>query len=425
MISPGRHRPLAQDAWNESTARVAIEEIAADAIANFHPDTFWPAHPGDDGVGDGDPSFYMGAAGVIWALDYLHRIGAARVAEDFRPVLPKLIEQTIIDFKASSPTDYEKHGSLLRGDMGAALLAMRLAPTSSVADLVYRRAEANNGLPIRELMWGMPGSMVAAVHMAEMTQEARWRGLFEVQAARLLAELEDTPQGPLWTQNLYGAKDRFLGPVHGFAGNVIPLLLGWDWLTAAQQAHVAEFVPKSLEANAWRYEVGTTWGPRSKREKRLFICQHCHGAPGMVTTFADAPFATPEFDALLLDGGRFAWAAGPLTKGSNLCHGTGGNGYAFLKLYRRTNDLLIRCPTERLPSGLYTSPVGHRPRLDLTFGRGGGNLARPRAIEVRHDLAINSKYRGAQADTNRLYHSHIFCRPFNPRTSAFTRYRIA
>jgi hypothetical protein len=73
-------------------------------------------------------------------------------------------------------------------------------------------------------------------------------------------------------------------------------------------------------------------------EKRLFICQHCYGAPGMVTTFADAPFARPEFDALLLDGGRFAWAAGPLTKGSNLCHGTGGNGYAFLKLYRRTND---------------------------------------------------------------------------------------
>jgi hypothetical protein len=58
----------------------------------------------------------------------------------------------------------------------------------------------------------------------------------------------------------------------------------------------------------------------------------------MVTTFADAPFATPEFDALLLDAGRFSWAAGPLTKGSNLCHGTGGNGYAFLKLYRRTND---------------------------------------------------------------------------------------
>jgi hypothetical protein len=56
------------------------------------------------------------------------------------------------------------------------------------------------------------------------------------------------------------------------------------------------------------------WGARSKREKPPTLCQHCHGAPGMVTTFADAPFATPEFDALLLEAGRFSWTAGPLTK---------------------------------------------------------------------------------------------------------------
>ena len=109
-------------------------------------------------------------------------------------------------------------------------------------------------------------------------------------------------------------------------------------MTATQQAHVTEFVPKALAANAWRSEVGTTWGARSKREKQPTLCQHCHGAPGMVTTFAGAPFGTPEFDALLFDAGRFTWTAGPLTKGSNLCHGTGGNGYAFLRLYSRTND---------------------------------------------------------------------------------------
>jgi hypothetical protein len=338
MIVLGRHRPLTQDAWNELAVRAAIEEIAADAIAHFDPDEFWPGHPSDDGVGDGSPNLYFGAAGVIWALAYLHRIGATRVAEDFRPVLPKLLERTISKFETSSPTDHEKHGSLLFGDMGTALLAMRLAPTSSLADLVHRRAEANIALPIRELMWGMPGSMVAAIHMAEMTQEPRWRSLFEMQAARLLAELEDTPQGPLWTQDLYGRRDCWLGPVHGFAGNVIPLLGGWNWLTPTQQAQVAEFVPKTLAENAWRSEVGTNWGVRSKRETAPTLCQHCHGAPGMVTTFADAPFVTPEFDALLLDAGCFAWAAGPLTKGSNLCHGTGGNGYAFLKLYRRTND---------------------------------------------------------------------------------------
>ena len=171
MIVLGRHRPLAHDAWNELAVRAVIDEIAADAIDHFDPDTFWLGHPSDDGVGDGNPSFYMGAAGVIWALDYLHRIGATRVAEDFRPVLPKLLERTITAFESNSPTDYAKHGSLLFGDMGAALVAMRLAPTPILADLVHRRAEANIGLPIRELMWGMPGSMLAAIHMAEMTQE--------------------------------------------------------------------------------------------------------------------------------------------------------------------------------------------------------------------------------------------------------------
>ena len=82
MIVLGRHRALTHDAWSELAVRAAIEEIAADAIAHFHPDTFWPAHPSDDGVGDGNTSFYVGAAGVIWALDYLHRIGATRAAKD-------------------------------------------------------------------------------------------------------------------------------------------------------------------------------------------------------------------------------------------------------------------------------------------------------------------------------------------------------
>ena len=57
--------------------------------------------------------------------------------------------------------DYAKHGSLLFGDLGTALLVMRLDPTPAIADLIYGRADANTILPVRELMWGMPGSMIA------------------------------------------------------------------------------------------------------------------------------------------------------------------------------------------------------------------------------------------------------------------------
>ena len=66
------------------------------------------------------------------------------------------------------------------------------------------------------------------------------------------------------------------------------------------------------------------------------LMQYCHGAPGFVICLADLPGTT--LDRLLLAAGESTWEAGPLIKGSNLCHGTGGNGYAFLKLYQRTGD---------------------------------------------------------------------------------------
>ena len=41
---------------------------------------------------------------------------------------------------------------------------------------------------------------------------------------------------------------------------------------------------------------------------------------------------------MLQAGGEAVWRAGPLAKGPGLCHGTAGNGYAFLALHRRTGD---------------------------------------------------------------------------------------
>jgi hypothetical protein len=339
MIEHARHLLLRAIPWTESEAAAAIEEIVADGLEHFDPDRFWPAHPLEDGSRDGHTSFYFGATGMIWGIDYLGRVGATRTRIDFRPVLPRLLEAN----RAELPNyqDYAAHGSLLFGDLGAALMVMRLDPSAVIADLVYTRAKANTALPLRELMWGTPGSMIACLHMAAMTAEPRWRALFEIQAARLLDDLEDTGAGPLWTQDLYGRRLRFLGPVHGYAGNMVALMRGWEWLTDGQRARVAEAVPRTLMLNARRSELGATWhSVADDRDRPPSLCQHCHGAPGMVTVFADSPFTSPELEDLLREAGKFNWAAGPLAKGSNLCHGTGGNGYAFLKLYRRTEDLI-------------------------------------------------------------------------------------
>jgi hypothetical protein len=338
MLENPRHVPLRPIPWNAIAVSAAIEEIIVDALANFNGERFWPAHPLEDGMQDGDTSFYVGATGVIWALEYLRRVGATKSSQDFQPILPRLIAANKAEFARKK---YSAHGSLLFGDLGTALLAMHLRPEPAIADAIYVRADANTTLPVRELMWGMPGSMLACVHMHEMTNEPRWRLLFETHAARLLRELEETEFGPLWKQDLYGNHHRWLGPVHGFAGNMIPLLQGWNWLAEDQREQITRAIPQTLARNAWPMQVGVNWRPIAVNgDKPPHLCQHCHGSPGMVTTFAEVPFESSELGDLLLQAGEFVWATGPLSKGSNLCHGTGGNGYAFLKLYRRTQDAI-------------------------------------------------------------------------------------
>jgi hypothetical protein len=375
MIGQARHVPLRPLRWSESEAEAAIEDIVADGLEHFDAERFWPVHPLDEAIRDGHTSLYFGATGVVWGIDYLGRVGAIKTRFDFRPVLAGLLEASQAEF---AKWKYAAHGSLLFGDIAAALVVMRLDPASAIADLIYTRADANTTLPVRELMWGIPGSMIACRHMAAMTAEPRWRVLFATQAARLLEDLEESNDGPLWTQDLYGRRLRYLGPVHGYAGNMIALMRGWEWLTDDQRARIAQAVPRTLTANAVRSELGATWSgvvPEpadgdNYANARAWLCQHCHGAPGMVTAFADAPFTSPELEELLREGGKFVWAAGPLAKGSYLCHGTGGNGYAFLKLYRRTNELIW---LERARAFAMTAIAQYREARDQ-LGRGRYSL---------------------------------------------------
>jgi hypothetical protein len=81
----------------------------------------------------------------------------------------------------------------------------------------------------------------------------------------------------------------------------------------------------------WRLQLDVPVAPGTP-----LLMQFCHGAPGFVTCLSQFPDAT--LDDLLIAAGEAIWEAGPLTKGASLCHGTAGNGYAFLVLYQRTRQ---------------------------------------------------------------------------------------
>jgi hypothetical protein len=325
-----RHEPLTSQPWDEQVARAAIAEILRDTLDRFSAEEFWPSHPLDGRPAEQRHDLYLGSAGTIWALNKL-AIRDERLAAINRIWLAHSVAQSAAE---SGP-------GLLTAGTGPLLVRAMLGGIESVADELAAHIEANSDCPVLEFMWGSPGTMTAAVWLYEQTGTEIWAERFRRGAAWLWDKLERVESAGchLWVQHLYGHVAPFIGAVHGFAGNAFALLRGWDLLSAAEQTRWAERLAHSLRATAILEDDGANW-PQSigrHRPKRTApLLQHCHGGPGIVTCLAGFPDA--GIDDLLLAAGELIWRAGPLAKGAGLCHGTAGNGYAFLKLYRRSGD---------------------------------------------------------------------------------------
>jgi len=222
----------------------------------------------------------------------------------------------------------------------------RSNPDKTTADEIARAVQENDDQPIRELMWGLAGSMLVALFMHEWTKEPRWENMYQKQAEKMLADMVNIPgTGYLWNIEVYGTEAYFLGGIHGFAGNAMPLIAGFHLLSDSQVTLITDRVMETIVNTADQSARHANWWPRldSDRSNKHApaLLHYCHGAPGIIISLARLPVGVDsEFDELLLKGGELIWDAGLLEKGANLCHGTSGNGYAFLKLYERTGDEL-------------------------------------------------------------------------------------
>jgi hypothetical protein len=341
LFDPAVHEPLTDRPWTESGARAAIGAIAADAEAAFDANALWPAHPLDL---EGGPlpavaSLYLGASGVIWALDELARAGVAEPGRDWAPVAAGLPERYLAAPDFPEDTGGGAVPSLWMGEAGILLLAHRLAPAAWQEQRLLACVRSNAANPTHELMWGAPGTMLAARAMYERTGAPAWADAWRDSAQRLWEAWED----PVWVQDLYGRRVRYLGPAHGFAGNVLALADGGR-LGAERRRELDTRAAAVVLGSAQRDGQLAQWPPAlddpPSRPGQAIRTQWCHGAPGIVASLAGIARDDPAFDAVLAAGGELTWRAGPLAKGPGLCHGTAGNGYALLKLFERTGDEL-------------------------------------------------------------------------------------
>src|SRR5206468_10836284 len=83
LYRPEAFEPLTETPWDDERAREGIRGIVADVDAAFDADGRWPADDWD-GWQSAVPmkNLYVGAAGVIWALDVLRRRGHAETRID-------------------------------------------------------------------------------------------------------------------------------------------------------------------------------------------------------------------------------------------------------------------------------------------------------------------------------------------------------
>lgn len=332
MFSRNRHYPVRDITWNADFVAAAIERIAEQSLDCLRKTGSCPPHPQDDFAPAN--GFYFGVPGVLWALNYLKDVNAVEYDLDF---LPLLEEQLVANRRGLKATSYPENASYLFGELPILMLQFKLSGDKAIADDVFATVEKNNSQPVRELMWGVPGSMLAAKFMFHWTDESRWKEVFLLQAEKLMTDWQEVETClHLWSPELYGSNQKYLGPVHGFAGNVIPLIEGKHFFTEEKYAEICTKVFSTVVRTAIVDEEMANW-PVVFGEKKTNLVQHCHGAPGMITALARLPSGHDEdFDEIMKKGGELVWQAGPMKKGSNLCHGTGGNGYALLKLFERT-----------------------------------------------------------------------------------------
>jgi hypothetical protein len=323
MLYPAEaHARLTDAEWDESRVLEAIRAIVADADATYDPDALWPAHEWD-GWQAALPmkNLYVGAAGVAWALDRLRGRGHAETALDPADVARRALEafRRQPDFMTGEASLPARESALLVGETGIALVAWRLAPGDQLADALLALVRANVGNPANEIMWGVPGTLLAARALLETTGDDRWRDAVR-ESEDVLRAARDADG--LWTQVLYGRGSRGLGPPHGLVGNVVAL---------RETGNAADVLARTAVVEGGR----ANWPGAVDSTEEDWRLQWCHGAPGIVVHAAE--FLDEE---LLLSGAQLVWDAGPAgdEKGAGICHGTAGNGYALLKTFERTGD---------------------------------------------------------------------------------------
>ncbi len=336
LYDGAEHEALRDVTWSSRAALDGAAEIVHDALHRAR-DGLWPLHPDDareDDPFDVATCVYFGAAGVTLALDWLaHELDTPRPSS-----IPEHLDR-LRATHASNPSWEPSPASWLLGRAGVAAV-LHVVDGAPLEPVLEHAATAIDNAT-HDPLTGAGHALTGLVALHARVPDARIVDLVRAGVDRELAALATDPAGTrMWHVDLYGTDAWLTGAGHGAAGSLQSMLQGAHLLDDDTAATARTLARDLVVRTALRDGDLANWAPASDSTEGRIPVQWCHGAPGVLLALADAARGDDGTTDLLRAGGELTWRAGPLRKGSTICHGTARSALALLRLFELTQDEL-------------------------------------------------------------------------------------
>jgi len=190
-----------------------------------------------------------------------------------------------------------------------------------------------------ELLYGRVGYLYSILfvkkHLGEETVNKSL--VRDIISAVLQSGQELSKRSKVKSPLMYEWHDKaYLGAAHGLSGIMYMLLQVREHLTEDELNNLLK--PSIDFLLSLQFSSGNF--PSSLGNETDRLVHWCHGAPGAIHMFGLAyqVFDDSKYLKSAEELGNVIWERGLLKKGYGICHGTAGNAYGFLMLYRLTRD---------------------------------------------------------------------------------------
>ncbi|KAI0984974.1 hypothetical protein GJ496_007407 [Pomphorhynchus laevis] len=299
-----------------------------------------------------DYTVYTGSAGIVYAYLLLsNKLNCPELTDKFNNLRDLFLKNVDIAKDAKKT----RRITMLCGDPGIYVIEYLLNPTEAkLIDIIHY---FRNLLPLTldsskfsdELLYGRAGYLQAVLFLRKtLIIKNDLQHIAEIDL--IIKELAESilKNG---RKNRYNSRSQlplcfkwhdkmYFGAAHGLSGILLMLIKATECVQELKPHINSYILPAVKSLIDHTFDTGNLKSSEGNETDRLV--QWCHGSPGLIPLLVEAYRISD--DAYFIEKATWmandVWKRGLLQKGYGLCHGAAGNAYAFLYLYKVTNDQL-------------------------------------------------------------------------------------